>query len=183
MKKYILFVAIALFIPLWVGAHGESIEFSENQTSGDMMRYIEDQALGDGLHEEMEGLMGKMMAGELTQEEADRLAQLMDERPGPMGMMMGRMMGEGSVPFNTNQSFNSMMGFGFTPLGAFGWIFMILWWGLIIFGIIALVKWIMRSSSDIGNRSDKNALEILKERYAKGEINKQEFEEKKTNLR
>ena len=74
-----------------------------------------------------------------------------------------------------------MMNFGFGPFGGFGWIFMILWWALIIAGIVALSKWLTDQSRG-PRRHEKSALEILQERYAKGEIGKKEFEEKKKDL-
>lgn len=68
---------------------------------------------------------------------------------------------------------NTIYGFNF-----FGGIFMVLYWVLIIAGIIALVRWMSGQSESKG----KSALEILKERYARGEINEKEFEEKKRHL-
>jgi len=72
-----------------------------------------------------------------------------------------------------------MMGYGFNGFAPFGMIFMLLWWGLIIAGIVALVKWISRSSDMARGTS---ALDILKERYAKGEIDKKEFDERRKDL-
>ena len=63
----------------------------------------------------------------------------------------------------------------------FGMISMVLFWVLVILGIVVLVKWIGASSASARPPS-KTALDLLKERYARGEIDKREFEEKKRDL-
>ena len=72
-----------------------------------------------------------------------------------------------------------MMGWG----GGWGWfgiVHMVLWWFLIILGIVVLAKWLFGGSSR-STESDR-ALTILRERYARGEIDKQEFDARKRDL-
>lgn len=82
-----------------------------------------------------------------------------------------------------------MMGWG--GGGWFGGIFMILFWILLIVGLVFLIRWLIHSTRGEagGGRpfggdsySSSRALDILRERYARGEIDKQEFEEKKKDL-
>jgi len=63
-------------------------------------------------------------------------------------------------------------GFGIPGLG------MLLIWGL----AIGLVVWLVRAFA--GNRPDdgKRARQILEERYARGEIDREEFEQKRRDL-
>jgi putative membrane protein len=64
----------------------------------------------------------------------------------------------------------------------FGMISMVLFWVLIILGIVILVKWIAAGTSGAGQAPAKTALDILKERYARGEIGREEFEQKKRDI-
>lgn len=60
-----------------------------------------------------------------------------------------------------------------------GWM-MILWWVLIVFGLVALAKWMFASKATISNND--TSLEIIKPRYAKGEITRDEYENLKKDL-
>jgi putative membrane protein len=71
------------------------------------------------------------------------------------------------------------MGFGGWGWGG-GWWHMVLFWGLII-GVIVLIVRVL--GGGVGTSvGDKTPLQILKERYARGEIGKDEFEQKKRDL-
>lgn len=60
-----------------------------------------------------------------------------------------------------------------------GPIFMFIFWILIIILLVLLIRRLLQSGSTSGGES---ALDILKKRYARGEINKEEFETKKRDL-
>ena len=79
---------------------------------------------------------------------------------------------------------NGMGSYGWGWGMGFGMISMVLFWILIILGIVVLVRWVAGpASSGLPPAPPvKTALDILKERYARGEIDKQEFEEKKRDL-
>ena len=77
-------------------------------------------------------------------------------------------------------------GWGMHPMGWMGgaWgigmmFMMFVFWILVIVGLVLAVRWLMTESKE--RRSD-SALEILRQRYARGEIDKEEFEAKKRDL-
>jgi putative membrane protein len=59
---------------------------------------------------------------------------------------------------------------------------MLLWWALIIVGIVFLVRWLSSSSRDTQPPSPDRSLSILRERYARGEIDKSEFDARRRDL-
>ena len=62
---------------------------------------------------------------------------------------------------------------------AFGGLWMLIFWG----GLIALIVWgITKLSRRNGSSPKQDPLDIAKERYARGEISREEFEKLKKDL-
>jgi len=65
---------------------------------------------------------------------------------------------------------------------------MVLFWIVVVVGILALTRWLFgqsqrgRISHPQGKESFESAFEILRKRYARGEITKEEFENMKKDI-
>lgn len=71
-----------------------------------------------------------------------------------------------------------MMWSNWNAMGLFGWTMMIVFWVV----VVALIVWAVRSSTTTSDHSTPDALGILERRYAGGEIDREEFEERKRTL-
>jgi len=58
------------------------------------------------------------------------------------------------------------------------WIF----WIILIVGLVFLIKWVFLQNKGGEIKIEENALKILERRYIEGEIDKNEFEQKKKDL-
>ena len=82
------------------------------------------------------------------------------------------------------QYFNNMgWGYGF----GFGWIVMIIFWAIIIWAVYALIRSLSGRGGcshgySEGMHQERKVFDILKERYAKGEISKEDFDRMKKDL-
>ena len=74
-----------------------------------------------------------------------------------------------------------MGGLGFGWVGA---ILMLIFWILVIVGLVLLIRFLIQTTMKRAELTSggSSALDILKDRYARGEIEKEEFEEKKKDL-
>ena len=66
-----------------------------------------------------------------------------------------------------------MMGYGMWPLS-------ILFWILIIAGVVLIIRWLMEGKE--ASNLNESALDILKKRYARGEIDQDTFEQMKRDI-
>lgn len=62
----------------------------------------------------------------------------------------------------------------------FGWVFMMVLWVLVILGIIYVIKVIAGGTGK--EKGEETPVDILKKRYAKGEIGKEEYDRMKNDL-
>jgi len=71
--------------------------------------------------------------------------------------------------------------------GHWGWMsggFMILFWIAAIIAFVFFIRWLIQQGGRPGGagHQQETALDILKNRYARGEIDKNEFDQKKKDL-
>ena len=92
---------------------------------------------------------------------------------GGFGMGPGMMGGFGM------HGFGNQFGVGFNPLGA---ILLFAFWAFIIGGIGLIIVWAVRQSGSYAAGSDRRPLDILKERYARGELTREQYEEIRHDL-
>ena len=142
----------------------------QHEAMNNMMKNM----VGDTGEEQMHIAMGKRMSG------CDPNA------PVPQNMMSGMMGGMmARYPFLKGGDNNMMGNFGtYGPVsffGVFGMLIMILFWVLVIVVIVALIRWLILQGQ--GGGHGNHALDILKERYAKGEISSHEFEKMKQEIK
>jgi putative membrane protein len=85
------------------------------------------------------------------------------------------------------------MGYGYGPQwgmmggwGGYGGGFGMIIWLIILIAIVALVVWLVRSAASPGMHHmpprRSSGLDVLEERYARGEINRDEYLQKKRDL-
>ena len=82
-----------------------------------------------------------------------------------------------------------MMGYysGYSLGGVLAHVMMLLFWILLIVGIVMLIRWAWdytagREKGINSHGKADTALEILKQRYAKGEISREEYQQMKQDL-
>jgi len=74
-------------------------------------------------------------------------------------------------------------GYGGWTMGV-GMVLMLLFWAVLVIGTVALIRWMLRPPGvrEGSTRDERDDLAILRERYARGEISRDEFERMKRDL-
>jgi putative membrane protein len=77
-----------------------------------------------------------------------------------------------------NMGMHCGMGWGM----GLGWLFFIAFWALVIAALVLAVRKLMSQTQTAGGPPPQTPLEILQSRYARGEIEREEYEQKKHDL-
>ena len=196
MKKIIFFVMLLLSV-VFVAAHSGEIEegkiLAESNVSCNSLNDAQLEAIGEyymeqmhpgEAHELMDSLMGGESSESLRQMHIYMAKRLYcGEYGNNYGMMGGNMMSgnNGLMPMMAG---GNMMGYAnnFGMMGYGGlWSLWGLLWMAVWIGILALIVWAIYKLISQGAKGE-NSIEIIKKRYAKGEITKKEFEEIKREI-
>ena len=130
-------------------------------------------------HGEAHEMMDKMMGGEGS----DTLKQMHIQMAKRLycNEDVGGMMGSGGMMGMMNMMGGNMMG-NYPSYYGYGYnSFWNIFWSIFLIGVIALVIWLIYKFTKKGKESE-TPINILQKRYAKGEINKKQFEEIKKEM-
>ena len=189
---------------LWSQLQAKQIQCSQlSETNFDNLGdYFMEQMMGSS-HQAMEQTIinqyGQAGLDQMHVAMGERLSGCNPNAAYPAGMMGYGMMGGygynyynngvSSTPQQNNIPYFNMMGYGgYGPMMGYGyadplgWVFMLLFWVLLVIAIVVLVRWLGGGRHHGWHEHNRSALDVLKERYAKGEIDRKEFEEKKKDL-
>jgi putative membrane protein len=77
-----------------------------------------------------------------------------------------------------------MWGYGPFADAGWGWHFipMVLWWVILVMVILLMFRWVFGIPRRGRHHHEDDAQRILRERYAKGELNKEQFDRMKADL-
>ena len=198
MKLKHLFVALIILLTSinLAYAHGEDFTEAQNiiasKVACDKLSNEQLELIGDYYMEQMHPgeaheMMDKMMGGEGS-ENLRQMHIMMSKRlycneeTGGMmnsGSMMGMMnlMGSGGM---MNMMDGNIMGGGMMGTNAW-WFFGIIWllfWIAVLTAIIMLIIWLYKKLIS----ENSSSLDVLKKRYAKGELTKKEYESMKKEI-
>ncbi len=196
MRKIILIITMILLLNIaMVSAHEHNAEEAEalidSEISCDELTDEQFEMIGDYYMEQMHpGEAHEMMDEMMGSEGSESLKQMhinmaemiycgegeMMDSNGMMNMIMGggNMMDSGGM---MNMMGSGMMG------SSFWWIWMIvgaLFWIAVFVVLVLLIIWLYKKIID---KDSGSAGEILKKRFAQGEISKKEFESMKKEIR
>lgn len=175
--------ALAADAPASIISSGSNIERGRqimDQMMGgnyDSMDNFMDQIMGENGAQSMYDMMGKISAAGLIAADTKPLSDF-------MSACQSRSANNYSAGMMGNWSWSNMTGAGLGIGGIFlilGGIIMIIFWVIVILAGVALLRW-LASYLKGGSGASGKAMEILKEKYAKGEITKEEFEAKKKDI-
>jgi putative membrane protein len=87
-----------------------------------------------------------------------------------------------SHPWRHEMSIEIGGGMGLLPL--VGFLLVIVFWGLIITALVLGIRWLIRADrrSQLPPPATMDPLEVLRHRYAKGEIDEEEFDRRRKTL-
>ncbi|MBT4539354.1 hypothetical protein HOI26_04025 [Candidatus Woesearchaeota archaeon] len=203
MKKlFVISLIFLLILSVFSLAHGEETfsqaediikdkvpceDLSDEQLESLGDYYMEQMHPGES-HTSMDEMMGGEGSESLRQVHISMARNFYcGEHQGTSGIM-GSMMSGGMMSSNGGQILQNQGGMGqmmngnFMGTGWLWWIFMVLIWGLIIAGIVFVILWAYQRLTS-QKKPRINALEILKCRFAKGEITKKQFEKMRKEIR